>query len=252
MFKIGVIVPTKNNPIAAAQAICSLYFRAKNTKNLIFVIVIDFDDSASSIYFENFNLFEITIIKGVNKGYYGSHAYYNRAAQFLVNKEVTWFLSWSDDIVNLTQNWDQLLYKERHRSLCLSLCDMSAFGEPFSKYNLLVFALHSRAYRVMEQVSGHHAIDTFNDLIYHPLGLITRLSNFKIYHWGMDEPFFSTRRASRKESEIPVIDKKEIEELKEKIRVNFSLFERFCFILRNLNYNCQRKFNSIIIRCRLK
>jgi hypothetical protein len=248
MFKIGVIVPTKNNPIAAAQAICSLYFRAKNTKNLIFVVVIDFDDSASSVYFENFDLFEITIIKGVNKGYYGSHDYYNTAAQFLVKKEVTWFLSWSDDIINLTQNWDQLLYKERHRSLCLSLSDMSAFGEPFSKYNLLVFALHARAYRVMGQISGHHAIDTYNDLIFHPLGLITRLSNFKIYHWGMDEPFFSSRRSSRKEFEIPVIDKKKIVLLKKKILANFSRLERFLFTLRNLNYNCQRKLSSIIIK----
>jgi len=252
MFKVGVIVPTKNNPIAAAQAISSLYFRAKNTDSLIFVIVIDSDDSASSVYFENFSLFKINIIKEDNKGYYGSHIYYNLGAQFLINKNVTWFLSWQDDVINLTQNWDQLLYRERHRSLCLSLCDMSAFGEPFSKYNLLIFALHTRAYRVMGQISGHHAIDTFNDLIYHPLGLITRLSNFKVYHWGMDEPFISTRRASRKESKIPLVDEKIIDSLKEKIRLNFSLLERFRFTLRNLNYNFLRKFNSIRVKSKQK
>jgi hypothetical protein len=68
----------------------------------------------------------------------------------------------------------------------------------------------------------------------------------------MDEPFFSTRRASRKDSELPVIDKKNIDLLKEKICVNFSLLERLYFTLRNLNYNCQRKFNSIIIKRRQK
>jgi hypothetical protein len=107
MCDISLLLPARNVKERLVKNITQIFSLAHNPSNIEILIRFDEDDNESKIFFDNSEItsqYNIKVFVGVRYGYIGIFNYFNELAGHACGK---YFLTFNDDCVITTKNWDQ-------------------------------------------------------------------------------------------------------------------------------------------------